>query len=68
MSVQPEGSHVHWPPGYDDISDADDASQTIHRMIGITGPSSGWSIRLPHDEYVMDEAVTLEEMRRQGAL
>lgn len=69
VSDQPEGSHVHWPRGYDEVSSADDAAMAnIHRMSGDTGPSSSWSVRLPNDRFVRSEAVTLEEMRAEGAV
>lgn len=71
MSPQSEGSHVHWPPGYNDVSSTEDTelARSIHRMKGKSrGRSSHWDVRLPNDEYVRSEGVTLEEMRRDGAV
>ena len=68
--TQPEGSHVHWPPGYDEADvDGTEYGESVHRMRG-TGRkrSSSWDVRFPNDEYVLNEAVTLEEMRRDGAV
>lgn len=50
----PEHSHVHVQPG----SDPEDVSHFIDPQ----------TIVFPNDDFVSDEAVTLEEMKRQGAL
>lgn len=68
--TQPEGSHVHWLASYDDVDEANDgAVANLHRMRGTKrGVSSAWTVRLPNDDFVGDEAVTLEEMQARGAL
>lgn len=70
MSTPLEGSHVHWPSGYDDVDDSnDDAIENINRMRGkARGKSGMWEVRFPNDRYVADEAVTLEQMREAGAV
>ena len=69
MSAQSEGSHVHWQQGYDQADDGTEAAEAIHRMRGATRKrSSSWDVRFQNDEYVRDEAVTLEQMRREGAV
>lgn len=63
--LQPEGSHVNWPHGVgfptgpDDGVISDEFLASLHRINGV---------RLPNDEFVRDEAVTLEEMQRAGAV
>ncbi len=62
---QPEGSHVKWPdgigfpegPGEDGVSAAIFAS--LHRINNVV---------FPNDDYVDSYGVTLEEMRRDGAV
>ena len=64
---QPEGSHVHWPQGLMGGGTEDLAG--VHRMKGKRrGRSSNWDVRMPNDSYVRSEGVTLEEMRRDGAV
>ena len=66
---QSEGSHVHWPLGLVGGDYGDEISDSVHRMKGKRrGRSSKWDVRLPNDEYVRSEGVTLEEMRRDGAV
>lgn len=74
--TQPEGSHVHWPRGYEDVDSWTEThhadllpANSIHHMSGSKrGASSSWSIRFPNDKFVQDEASTLEEMRLKGAV
>ena len=66
---QPEGSHVYWPTGVVAGDDEDEVGRSLHRMKGKRrGASSSWDVRFPHDRFVRDTGVTLEEMREQGAL
>jgi hypothetical protein len=66
---QSEGSHVHWPIGYDEADDDGESGENLHRMKGLRpGASSSWSPRFPNDRFVNDFAVTLEEMREAGAV
>jgi hypothetical protein len=66
---QLEGSHVHWPNGLVGGDYDDEIELSIHRMKGTRrGASSSWSVRLPNDKWVSEEAVTLEDMQRAGAL
>ena len=63
---RPQHSHVKWPRGlgFPASATADDGTVSerffaaLHRI----------KVRLPNDDFVSDEAVTLEEMKRQGAL
>ena len=50
----PEHSHVHQTPG----ADPEENSHYINPR----------TIRFPHDEFVDDEAVTLDDMRKAGAI
>ena len=70
MSDQPEGSHVHWPPGYDEADEmGTEFGENIHRMKGeARNRSSSWSVRFPNDKFVSDQAVTLDDMKREGAV
>lgn len=70
MTNQPEGSHVHWPLGYDDADDTgSEYAEAIHRMKGRgRGKSSSWNMRLPNDKFVNAFGTTLEEMKAAGAV
>ena len=64
--VRVEHSHVRWPRGLgfpvaataDDGTVSDRFFAALHRI----------KVRLPNDDFVSDEAVTLEEMRAKGAV
>ena len=64
--AQLHGSHVHWPPGYDDADqEGTDFGAAVHRMKGCRrGASSSWTPRFPNDRFVQEFGVTLEEMQR----